>query len=314
VIRRDHLTNLWTPLLVLAVATVPYVIFVQYSPSASEPAFAAIQLFAAAMACWYAGLLVWHGVRRKPPPAAQEPSESRRSVALGFAKYFAIALAFRALVAEPYLIPSSSMLPTLEIGDFVFINKFLYGVRIPWINRVLFPIVRRPSRGDVVVFNNPLIPDKDFIKRVVGVPGDRVEVINQVVHLNGVLQSRTSDGETTVSDQDREGRWQSFELHQFQETLGEVTHPVLQYPGGRAGDFGPVTVPEGSVFVMGDNRDNSSDSRFGFGVSDQAAFVPYGHIKGKAVLIWLSLSHGGWGKGLFGGTGLRVDRALRVVR
>jgi signal peptidase I len=234
----------------------------------------------------------------------------------GFAKALAIALLIRTIFIEPYRIPSGSMLPTLEIGDHVFVNKFVYGVRIPFINVVPFQIVRAPARGDVIVFNNPVETDKDFIKRVVGVPGDRVEVINEVIHINGTPQERTLVSDNFTVFNDAHGPWEAESTVLYREHLGAVDHAVLMAPHrprGRVSE-GPYIVPEGHVFTMGDNRDNSSDSRYGFGSSGKPEYVPYGHIKGKAMVVWLSFGYGGWFSGLFNGTGLRLDRFFEPVR
>ena len=235
----------------------------------------------------------------------------------GFAKALAIALIIRTIFIEPYRIPSGSMLPTLEIGDQVFVNKFVYGVRIPFTNYVPFVAVRPPARGDVIVFNNPMDESKDFIKRVVGLPGDTVELIDEVVHINGQPQPRTLlDEDFVVWNLDPQG-WVSDELVLYREHLSEFGHATLQRPDHpRAGATeGPYQVPAGSVFVMGDNRDSSLDSRYGLGGrQDQVAFVPYGHIKGKAMVIWFAWGHGGVGSGLFDGSGLRTDRLFLPVR
>lgn len=242
--------------------------------------------------------------------------QSGWDTASGFAKALAIALLIRTIFIEPYRIPSGSMLPTLEIGDQVFVNKFVYGVRIPFINVVPFQIIRPPARGDVIVFNNPVNTDVDFIKRVVGIPGDRVEIINEAVHINGVPQGRRLvSGEFIVHNQDpRTSQWNDEEVRLYEENLGGVGHAVLQGPG-RAVEFQEsIVVPERHVFVLGDNRDNSSDSRFGFGSTGRVEFVPYGHIKGKAMVVWLSLGYGGLLSSLFDGTGLRLDRFFEPVR
>jgi signal peptidase I len=236
--------------------------------------------------------------------------------ASGFAKALAIAVIIRVFIIEPYRIPSGSMLPTLEIGDQVFINKFIYGVRLPWTNYVPFQIVRPPARGDVIVFNNPVQPELDFIKRVVGIPGDKVELIGGEVHINGVPQPRTLVNEDQVVYNKHENTpWYPEHLRLYHENLDGRVHSVLQ-PGSvaRVEHEGPYTVPQGQVFVMGDNRENSLDSRYGLGAGRGVEFVPYGHIKGKAMVIWMALGYGGWFSNFFEGTGLRTDRLFEPVR
>jgi signal peptidase I len=235
----------------------------------------------------------------------------------GFAKALAIALLIRTIFIEPYRIPSGSMLPTLEIGDHVFVNKFIYGVRIPFINKVPFQIVRPPARGDVIVFNNPVDTDKDFIKRVVGLPGDRIEVIDEVIHVNGVPQERTLVSDNFVVHDQPTGEWEDKTVVLYRENLDGVVHSMLQelrHPRGGITE-GPFIVPERNVFVMGDNRDNSSDSRVGFvGPGHAPQYVPYGHIKGKAMVVWLSFGYGGVLSSLFDGTGLSLNRFFEPVR
>ncbi len=234
----------------------------------------------------------------------------------GFAKALAVALIIRVFIIEPYRIPSGSMLPTLEIGDQVFINKFIYGVRLPWTNYVPFQIVRAPARGDVIVFNNPVQPELDFIKRVVGVPGDKVELIKGEVHINGVPQSRTLVNEDhVVYNKQEHTTWYPEHLRLYHENMDGRVHAVLQPgPVARVEHEGPYVVPAGQVFVMGDNRENSLDSRYGLGAGRGVEFVPYGHIKGKAMVVWMALGYGGWFSNFFEGTGLRTDRLFEPVR
>ncbi|HYV47615.1 MAG TPA: signal peptidase I [Myxococcaceae bacterium] len=233
----------------------------------------------------------------------------------GVAKALALALLIRAVLVEPFRIPTGSMLPTLQIGDQVFVNKLIYGVRIPWLNEVPFVIVRRPGRGDVIVFNNPADPTRDFIKRVVGVPGDTVEIDDEVVRINGVSQPRSLVDPGYVVHNREAGPWYDDPVSFYEESLDGVRHATLQAPRHpHAGVVeGPYVVPEGQVFVMGDNRDGSTDSRYGLGGGGGVRFVPYGRIKGKAMVVWLSLSYGGWLADLFGGTGLRTDRLFLPV-
>ncbi len=233
----------------------------------------------------------------------------------GFGKALAIAVIIRVFIIEPYRIPSGSMLPTLEIGDQVFVNKFVYGVRIPFINVVPFQIVRAPARGDVIVFNNPVDTDVDFIKRVVGIPGDRVEIINELVHINGQrVDRRLVSGEFIVHNQES-GHWEDEEVRLYEENLSGVSHAVLQGPGRAPESREAFIVPANHVFVLGDNRDKSADSRYGLGAPGHGVeYVPYGHIKGKAMVVWLSLGYGGLLSGFFDGTGLRLDRFFEPVR
>ncbi|MBI2346320.1 MAG: signal peptidase I [Deltaproteobacteria bacterium] len=184
-----------------------------------------------------------------------------------------LALAIRSFVIEAFKIPSSSMVPTLLVGDHLFVNKFVYGLRVPftkhWIARF-----RLPHRGEVVVFIYPREESKDFIKRVVGLPGDLVRVVGRDVYVNGELlhkAMRPIDGVPTD---------EAAHLDYFLESTDGIAHYV-QHDKLFVREGGEYTVPTGHLFVMGDNRDGSADSR-------DWGFVPLGNLKGKAMFIWLS--------------------------
>lgn len=198
----------------------------------------------------------------------------------------------RSFLYEPFRIPSGSMLPTLEIGDLILVNKYEYGVRLPVINKKVIEI-GSPQRGDVMVFRFPLNPSQDYIKRVVGLPGDRVEYVNKQLTINGQPVPLTKM--EPFYDSERLAFY-----HQFLEKLGTVEHRIIvqeQAPAGIAGGYpnthpgacqysgtGIVcTVPPGHYFMMGDNRDNSEDSRFW-------GFVPEANIVGRAFFIWMNFS------------------------
>ena len=171
---------------------------------------------------------------------------------------FILALVIRAFLVQAFSIPSGSMQPTLLIGDYLLVNKFSYGVRNPLTNKVWIPL-GMPQRGDVVVFIFPQDPSKDYIKRVIGLPGDRIQIINKQVHINGKL---AKTAEAVYDD--------------------PVLIPPPQGPTDSTRDnLGPVVVPADSYFVMGDNRDHSYDSRFW-------GFVPMDNFLGKAFIIYFS--------------------------
>jgi signal peptidase I len=208
-----------------------------------------------------------------------------------------IALTLRAFVIEPFKIPSGSMIPTLLVGDHIFANKFTYGLRIPF-TFIKFWERNKPARGDVVVFIKPDDPDKDFIKRVVGIEGDSVEVRGKDVFINGTILPREGAGTFTYRDHyEYAQRGIEIRAAMFRETLGGAEHDILIRDDISPSGERVYTVKPGNIFVMGDNRDNSSDSR----VWGQ---VPLTHVKGKAMFIWWSWSTNG---------GFRFDRMFHWI-
>jgi signal peptidase I len=191
-----------------------------------------------------------------------------------------IALAIRSFVVEPFKIPSGSMIPTLLVGDYVLVNKFAYGVRLPITGTLLFG-ESPPERGDVMVFRWPDGPSQDYIKRVIGMPGDRIQILDRRLWINGQIVDRIPDGEYTFPGDDG-GRPHAVDRYLERNPDG-VEYTILQAKGsspGQADQKGPWVVPENRYFMMGDNRDNSLDSRMW-----RNAFVSPDQIKGKAFMI-----------------------------
>ena len=184
-----------------------------------------------------------------------------------------LVLLLRSFLFEPFRIPSGSMMPTLLEGDFIFVNKFAYGLRLPVLNSKIVE-VGEPKRGDVVVFRLPSDPSVNYIKRVVGLPGDVIdyEQGSKQLTINGAPMPVELLGDYADDPQYRLGR----------ENLDGVEHSVLLMPG-RLSLGGIYRVPEGHYFVMGDNRDNSRDSRF-----EGVEFIPEERLVGKAVRIWMN--------------------------
>jgi signal peptidase I len=196
-----------------------------------------------------------------------------------------IALFLRAFVFEAFQIPSGSMIPTLEIGDHIFVSKFAYGLTIPFTNKKIMQF-REPQRGDVIVFKYPLGQETDYIKRVVGLPGDKLEIHHNEIFVNGNPMPREHSTEPCqysegprfdgmIPERDCDGWIEHFDGH---------THRTIHEVGRTGRDYGPNELPQiapDHVFVMGDNRDNSNDSRV-WGT------VPYELIKGRALVVWWS--------------------------
>jgi signal peptidase I len=219
-------------------------------------------------------------VRERANAALREPHviEYARS----FFPVILIVLLLRSFLVEPFRIPSNSMMPTLLTGDFILVNKFSYGIRLPVLNRKIID-VGSPQRGDVVVFRFPKNPSIDYIKRIVGVPGDHVVYRDKVLYINdkradqvilGVYAGAGSGSVMTGATQ-------------LVEHLDDVKHDILADPRKSFGDV-DVIVPPGHYFAMGDNRDNSNDSRF-WGT------VPEQNLVGKAFMIWMNFDTAGSG-------------------
>ena len=207
-----------------------------------------------------------------------------------------VVFCIRSFLIEPFKIPSGSMIPTLQVGDFILVNKFTYGVRLPVINQQIIPL-NNPQRGDVMVFRYPENPTLDYIKRVVGLPGDTVEYRNKRLWINGVEQAQQADGEYNYV----ESGLNFVHTEKRIETLGNHKHSILINPDMPTLHLSAVAkfdgrdncsydnemvrckVPQGEYFMMGDNRDNSRDSRYW-------GFVPDNNIVGKAFFIWMNFS------------------------
>ncbi len=233
--------------------------------------------------------------RKRRAPDAPEPAWVE--YAASFFPVLLVVFLLRSFVAEPFKIPSSSMRPTLEVGDFILVNKFTYGLRLPIVEQKVIP-VGDPQRGDVVVFRYPVNPSQDFIKRVVGVGGDVVKYEDKKLTVNGKPLPQVKDGTYSYLENLR------FEtLDKFDETAhppaGDKTYTIGQnpqaapvypqnvrpFPNRDNCDYNDrgftCKVPAGHYFMMGDNRDNSDDSRYW-------GFVPDDHIRGKAFFIWFN--------------------------
>lgn len=221
--------------------------------------------------------------------AKNKPSkmEKFKKEAKSFTFIILSVLMFRSVLFEPFKIPSGSMIPTLLIGDFILVNKFSYGFKVPFSDWFSDPTYMtgpsKPERGDVVVFKYPQEVSLNYIKRVVGMPGDTIEIIEKVVYVNGkAIEMKEVEGTKILSDMDEKYKKYNFKF--FETKTGEHTH-ISQVDQDNIfnANFYKITVPQNHYFVMGDNRDFSADSR-------SWGFVPFGHIKGKAILIWFSLS------------------------
>ncbi len=219
--------------------------------------------------------------------AGTAPPQIREPLAVEYARSFfpviLLVLVIRSFIFEPFRIPSDSMMPTLFDGDFIFVSKFSYGLRLPVTNTLIVP-VGKPERGDVIVFRLPPNPKINYIKRLVGLPGDRIRVdANNQLYVNDVPMTQVPGPIYRGPKQDQ---WNYVGVPTATEQLGQHPHAIMFANGGvRVGEW---VVPEGHYFFMGDNRNNSKDSRW-LNEPDAPGFVPAENLVGKAVRIWLNL-------------------------
>lgn len=223
----------------------------------------------------WGGYLLWQRAGKVPDErvAAKEPLLVE--YAHSFFPVLFVVLVLRSFVVEPFRIPSGSMMPTLLIGDFILVNKFAYGIRLPVLGTKVVE-VGEPRRGDIVVFKFPQDPSVDYIKRIIGLPGDRIAYYNKTLYVNGQAIAQTRLGQFQGAGQGASMTGAAL----MSEDLTGVTHDIL-IREGQPSVQGEFLVPEGNFFVMGDNRDNSNDSRY-WGT------VPEANLVGKAFLIWMN--------------------------
>ncbi|MGH8145704.1 MAG: signal peptidase I [Rhodanobacteraceae bacterium] len=263
----------------------------------SDFALALVLITAAFFVIWLGDKLLF--ARRRRERAGADGEQPREPVLVDYARsFFPVILAvlvFRTFLLEPFRIPSGSMMPTLLVGDFVLVNKFSYGLRLPVTNTKILD-TGEPQRGDIAVFRYPKNPKEDYIKRIIGLPGDTITVKGEQVYIDGKPMPQTLIGPYHGTDKvsirmEENPNMSPVTLHA--EDLGIVKHKILQFAyiepdpcsGGTrlAGGGCRWVVPKGHYFAMGDNRDDSADSRFW-------GFVPEQNLAGKAFLIWFSLA------------------------
>ena len=210
---------------------------------------------------------------------ARVANNGKEPILIEYARSFFPVLLFvfllRSFVIEPFRIPSGSMKPSLLVGDFILVNKYTYGIRLPVWNKKVYPI-NEPQHGDVMVFRYPVYPNDHFIKRVIGLPGDRITYHDQTLYVNDQeIKKELIDTETILDDDGKK-----VSIRRYLEHLETMTHDVYErLDKGR--DVINIVVPPKHYFMMGDNRDDSDDSRVW-------GFVPEENIVGKAFWVWMS--------------------------
>jgi signal peptidase I len=226
-----------------------------------------------------------------------------------------IAVVVRTLLFQPFNIPSGSLIPTLLIGDYIFVSKYSYGYSrysIPFSPNLFSGRIwsAPPQRGDIAVFKLPKDNSTDYIKRVIGLPGDRIQMIDGILHINGEAVKREPAGTSGIQD----GFGRDIEVPIFWETLpGGARHQIMEVYGDRGNldNTQEYVVPENHYFMMGDNRDNSEDSR----VLSEVGYVPFENFVGKAQLIFFSVEEGHSALAFWQWPWtVRADRLFKLVR
>jgi len=229
---------------------------------------------------WLADSLLFRQ-RRRDRSAQAGVTDYRDPMVVDYARslfpVLLIVLLFRSFLFEPFKIPSGSMIPTLLIGDFIVVNKYAYGLRLPVLN-TKFVAVGEPRRGDVAVFRYPVDESVNFIKRIVGLPGDTITYRNKELFVNG--EKMPAVDKVPFTTRDLKCTTPRSDARRLSERLDGVEHDILHHEAAPARD-GQWVVPEGHYFLVGDNRDRSNDSR-------EWGFVPEENLVGRAVGIWLN--------------------------
>ncbi len=230
-----------------------------------------------------------------------------------------IFVAVSCFLIQPFKIPSGSMIPTLLVGDFLFVNKYCYGYSNDSfrIGTFTFPLPKitnrlmggnRPQAGDVVVFRNGKDHDLNYIKRVIGVPGDKIELKDGIVYINDKALELREVGEFSITDKSEYIVHKKY-IEKLPNGYEHVIIKRMNFGNGALDNVGPFVVPEGHYFMMGDNRDNSQDSR----VQEKVGFVPFNHIMGKAMFIFFSSSCA-WYEVLKWPFSMRFERFFTKIR
>ena len=254
---------------------------------------------------WLLDILLLARLRRQPSISLTKPEPLVIEYAKAFFPVLFAVLVLRALLFEPFRIPSGSMMPSLLVGDFILVNKFSYGLRLPvWHTRITEG--DKPRRGEVVVFRYPNDESQDYIKRVVGLPGDHISYYNRRLSVNGKALEITDDRiYQGLAERNEMTGANGCDRAQAQckvviEKTGQTSYTVMTDPASTYSVNGELFVPEGHYFVMGDNRDHSNDSRIW-------GFVPEENLVGKAVMVWM---HWDWRTG---GNGLDLSRVGQKI-
>jgi signal peptidase I len=267
--------------------------------------FLLVIMTAVSGALWLADVLLFSRFRQKEALSQVKKEPLIIEYSRAFFPVLLAVLVLRGFIVEPFRIPSGSMMPTLLVGDFILVNKFSYGLRLP-VTHHQITSGDKPKHGDVVVFRYPQDESQDYIKRVIGLPGDQVSYYNRKLSINGVaLKFELDHVYQGLGDLNRMQPASGCDRAKascqvFVESNDGADYTVMTNPGTARGIDGEVVVPEGHYFVMGDNRDHSNDSRFW-------GYVPEENLVGKAFMVWM---HWDWRDS---GSGLDVSRVGQKI-